>query len=119
MSRTLAMRYGSANELPANGLEYFGVLNDDDGVEMALEEGGIYMLYTSELNPNTGVVKGYRIHYILSPAGETFGTVAADHKAIVTSTNSYVTITYETDGTITLARANANTEVKYALQKIA
>ena len=119
MSKKLAMRYGNPSEAQTpDWLDYYGVIDTDDPVELTLDEGGIYNLYTLEYRVDTGAIRGYRQMMIVVPVGDSYGTTSVGHQSMASSTNTGVTVTYESDSTITLARSSSSYEVRYAIQKI-
>lgn len=114
------MKFGNIlNNATDSGLAYYGVIDDGEEVNLTLDEGGIYILYTIEFNISTGGVRGHRARLIAVPTGTRYGATACSYVSIAASTNSAVTITMEDDSTITLAQTTPATySVKYAIQKI-
>ena len=112
------MATGVIKHSQSNDLAYSGIINDGNTVILTPEAGCMYMLFTFEYNSSTGNIRGHRCFMVSAPAGETFGTAAAAHQAMAQSTNSGVTITWNNNSTISLARSGANFAVKYAMMKI-
>ena len=77
-----------------------------------------YLLATQEQNRSTGVVYGYRVIFIAAPYDGTLGTVALTYKNIITSTNAGVTVTYNSDSTVTLKVSSETYRCKYTLIKL-
>ena len=117
---TLKMKYGNTDAAGGRNsdLVYSGVVNDGDSAEIVLDPGCIYLLYTYEFNASTDAYRGSRCVLITVPNASLYGTTAVSHLALGASTNSGVSITYNSDSTITIARSAATYEVRYAVEKV-
>lgn len=120
MSKTLALRYGAAGHVKANqtAIVASGLIDSSAAVDLILEPGGIYELFTAEYNASTGAYRGHRSRMIKAPEEDKFGTTAAATINESASTNSGVTITMNSDSTISIARSSATYAVRYVLRAV-
>lgn len=123
----VAMRYGSNKVGPRitgggssgpSAIIYKGTIDDANPVILTPEAGGIYELFTAEYNATTGAFRGGHIRYIVAPEAELFGTTACQIGSDFNSTNSGVSITANSDSTISIARSSATYAVKYVLRAV-
>ena len=117
---TLAMEYGSSGRVskPSSNIVASGIIDDATVVDLILDVGCIYMLFTAEYNASTGAFRGEHIWVIKSPEESQYGTTAASRGNVFASTNSGVTVTNNNDSTISISRSSATYAVRYALMKI-
>lgn len=115
---TLIMKYGSSGMTGGNNssLVYSGVIDDANTDDLVFESSSMYVIYTKEYNASTGAYRGHRGVLIATP--EEGVSAAVGHTNFGASTNSGVTITYNNDGTVTIARSSATYAVKYAVYKV-
>ena len=115
---TLIMKYGNSGVAGGNNSDmvYSGVVDDSNTDDLVFESSSIYVLYTKEYNASTGAYRGHRGVLIATP--EEGVTAAVGHTTFGASSNSGVTITYNNDGTVTIARSSATYAVKYAVYKV-
>ena len=117
---TLRVKYGNldASAGQNSDLVYSGVIDDADPVDITLDPGCMYHLITYEWTASSEAYRGSREVLITVPNEILYGSTAVSHVALAASTNSGVSITYNNDSTITLARSAATYAVRYAVVKI-
>ena len=117
---TLAMEYGSSGRVSkaTSNIVASGIIDDATVVDIILDVGCIYMLFTAEYNASTGAFRGEHVWVIKSPEESQYGTTAASRGSVFASQNSGVTVTNNNDSTISISRSSATYAVRYALMKI-
>lgn len=119
----IVMRYGSAQgaasaRLSDTAIIYKGSIDNGGTVTLQFDPGGLYQLFTAEYNASTGAYWGHRQINIKAPESSLFGTVACAYQAAQASSNSGVTITYNTDSTVTLAQSSTTYAVIYVVRAV-
>ena len=116
----LEMLYGSSGLAGTrdSSLVYSGIVDDENAVDLIFDAGGMYMLYTTEHNAPSGAYRGHRAILIKVPEDAVYGSTACAHINAAASTNSGVSITYNSDSSVTVARSSATYAVRYAVYKI-
>ena len=117
---TLAMEYGSSGRVAkaTSNVVASGIIDDATVVDIILDVGCIYMLFTAEYNASTGAFRGEHVWVIKSPEESQYGTTAASRGNVFASQNSGVTVTNNNDSTISISRSSATYAVRYALYKV-
>lgn len=120
MMSKLAMSYGSSGMVAksASNLAASGLIDDNSTVDIILDVGGLYMLYTAEFNATSGAYRGVHMRIIKAPEEQYYGTTAASTASIHASTNSGLSFTANNDSTISIAPNSATYAVRYALYKL-
>ena len=122
MSKTLAMEFGSSGKvsnLPANiKLVDSGEITDGTVHTFTPEANSGYLLFTKEFNASNDYYRGHRAVYIVTSEESVFGTGASQHISVAASTNSGVTISYLSNGSITLNRSSSTYAFRYAFYKL-
>lgn len=121
---SVKMRFGgtrtisnTSNDVLARGQLVYVDGSDDESVTLNFIPGGIYDLDTQEFNSSTYAARGHRYIKIYVPDGDGFATRAVSYSAIVTTTNSGVTIAYNDDSTVTLTPVSGYT-TNYAVRRV-
>lgn len=116
----LVMQYGSAGKVDQrrSAIIASGTIDDSTVVDITLDAGGVYELFTAEYNASTGAYRGHRSRLIKAPEEELYGTVASATINESASTNSGVTITMNSDSTISIARSSATYAVRYFVRAV-
>lgn len=122
MSKILAMQFGSGgrvSNLPDNiRLIDSGEVTDGTTITLEPEPGSLYLLFTKEFNASNDYYRGHRAVYIATSEESVFGTGASQHISVAASTNSGVTISYLSNGSITLTRSSSTYAFRYAFYKL-
>lgn len=118
--RTSSRQFGTPRYLSGgqSSIIYKGTIDDATVVELQLEAGGLYELFTAEYNASTGAYRGHRSRLIKAPEEELFGTTASATVNESASTNSGVTITMNADSSVSVSRSSATYAVKYVLRAV-
>lgn len=117
---TLRMKYGKTETGGGQNsdLVYSGVIEDADPVDIVLDPGCMYELFTYEWNASTDAYRGSRAVLITVPNESLYGSTAVSHLTLASSTNAGVSFTWNNDSTVTIARSSATYAVRYAVVKI-
>lgn len=122
MNKSLAMQFGSSgtvSNLPPNiKLVDSGKITDGTVHTFTPEANSGYLLFTKEFNASTDYYRGHRAVYIVTSEESVFGTGPSQHISVAASTNSGVTISYPSNGSITIARSSATYAVRFALYRV-
>lgn len=121
--RVVSRQFGSQsspieNNTEDNAIIYMGTIDDATTITLTLDANGMFELFTSEYNTSTGAFRGCHQIIIITPEPELYGTTAAAHGTVYASSNSGVSITYNNDSTITLARSSNDYTVEYVIRAI-
>lgn len=118
----IIMRYGAPGDRAGaagdDAIIYSGSIDNGGTVELTFEAGGLYQLFTAEYTISSGAYRGHRQINIKAPEAAVFGTVACAYQAAQASSNSGVSITYNTDSTITLAQSSTTYGVIYVVRAV-
>lgn len=116
----VAMRYGSGNygKVGDSNELFKGTIDDASTVVLTLPAGGLFELFTAEYTDSSGAYRGHRSRLIKTPEDSLYGTTASQTINESASTNSGVTITMNTDSTVSIARSSATYAVKYVVRSV-
>ena len=117
----VAMRYGSGvGAKVASGLTLVasGEINDETEVILEFSSGGEYLFFSHEYNASSDAYRGHRMLLIYTPEESVFGTTAISSGAAYGSSSTGITITNNSDSTMTIKRSAAAYAVRYALYKV-
>lgn len=92
---------------------YLGGENQDT-VILDLSQHQMYILFTREIAISSGNVRGFRAHVIAKPENDG----AISRGAMYSSTNSGVTLTNNSDGTLTIKPSSTSYDVYYSLYAV-
>lgn len=115
----IIMRYGSQGDSMGqeSSIIASGLIEDGNPVVLdVFEAGGVYELITSAYNKTTSVFRGMTKTLIAAPEAAQFGTVALYHIAEAQSSNIGMTLTWNTDSTLTITQSTY--AVKYWLHDV-
>lgn len=116
----LAMQFGTSGRVDGRKTSIIasGTIEDSSAVDIILDAGGLYELFTCEYNASTGAYRGHRSRLIKVPEIDLYGSVASATINESASTNSGVTITMNSDSTISIARSSATYAVRYFVRAV-
>ena len=117
---SLAMQFGTAGRVDGRktSIVASGTIEDSSAADIILDAGGLYELFTCEYNANTGAYRGHRSRLIKAPENDLYGSVASATINESASSNSGVTITMNSDSTISIARSSATYAVRYFVRAV-
>lgn len=121
MSNKLVMQYGATGLVQnKQGLKLIasGEVVDATSIELTTEAGSVYLLATKEWTISSGAFRGYRLHYVVAPEEDAFGSTACQYNNTIRSGNYGVNVTYNADSTITLVQSASTYGFRYALYKL-
>lgn len=115
------MQFGAGSTISNKpGLKFIrgGAVLDDTAEVLSFVPGGIYVLFTSEWNATTGAYRGHHAYLIAAPQDELFGTTAIARISMASSTNNGMTLTNNSDSTLTLKQASTTYNWRFALYRV-
>lgn len=122
MARNVSMQFGKSGGAVQNkpGLKFIrgGAIVDDTAEVLSFAPGGIYILFTSEWNATTEAYRGHHAFLIAAPEDAVFGTVAVARINMAVSTNAGVTLTNNSDSTVTVKQSSTTYNFRYALYRV-
>lgn len=118
----VSMQFGKNGGTVQNrpGLKFIrgGEVTDGTAVALSFAPGGIYVLFTKEWVVSSGAFYGHRAILLTAPENDIFGTTGMTRSSMAASSNSGVTLTHNSDSTITLNRSAATYAFRYALYRV-
>ena len=123
----VVMRYGSSENTGSKGypklvaigdLEY-DETEDIDETELPLDEGGVYYLIARGYNKTTDAASGHSTRQITVPVGSEFGNSQSQILSVATGGGSALSITANSDSTVTIKPYGVNIHLRYALYRMA
>lgn len=121
----VVMRYGISGEARGGGLPRLvqsGDLEYETTIEdtiLDLDEAGVYLFFGVATNKNTDAYSSMRTTQITSQTGEKFGVEKAKLQNILSDGTQRVSLTANTDGTVTLKPSDVLYHVRYTIYKMA
>lgn len=114
------MRYGTGGGQSAgqeSSIIAQGLIDDGNPVVLdVFEAGGLYELTTAEYAISNSATRGFRKILIYAPESAWFGSSALSRVNEAASPNSGVTITFNTDSTLTISQSTY--AVRYILRDL-
>jgi len=122
MSRNVSMQFGKNGGAVQNrpGLKFIrgGEVTDETAEVINFAPGGMYVLAIKVWNASTGAYRGHALYFVASPEDEVFGTVAVARATAATGGTVSVTITNNSDSTLTIVQSSTTYNWRYALYRI-
>ena len=120
MSRNVSMQFGKSGGVVQNrpGFKFIrgGEVTDNTAEVLSFEPGGIYVLYAKAFRQDTGAYYGLYCYVIAAPEEELYGTTASAH--INWTSGGGISITWNSDSTVTLTQSSATYNFRYALYRV-
>lgn len=91
---------------------------DDTAEVLSFAPGGMYILAVKVWNASTGAYRGHALYFIAAPEEDVFGTVAVARATAATGGTVSVTITANSDSTLTIVQSSTTYNWRYALYRI-
>lgn len=130
----IAMRYGSgdytAQSLIVNGggggptgpvisFVMSNTLDDGRTTDVFTPEAGcVYMLFSVEWAHSSKTYRGGHVRYITAPHADKFGSESSQVGGIYGSSASGITITANSNSTVSIKQTSATYDLKYAVYKV-
>ena len=122
MSRNVSMQFGKSGGVVQNrpGLKFLrgGEVTDDTAEVISFAPGGMYILAVKVWNASTDAYRGHALYFIAAPEEDVFGTVAIARATAATGGTVSVTLTNNSDSTLTIVQSSATYNGRYALYRI-
>lgn len=121
-SRNVSMQFGKSGGVVQNrpGLKFIrgGEITDDTAEVLSFAAGGMYVLAIKVWNASTGAYRGHGMYFVAAPEEDVFGTVAVARATVATGGTVSVTITANSDSTLTIVQSSSTYNWRYALYRI-
>lgn len=95
-----------------------GEVTDDTAEVLSFAAGGMYILAVKVWNASTGAYRGHALYFVAAPEEDVFGTVAVARATAATGGTVSVTITANSDSTLTIVQSSTTYNWRYALYRI-
>lgn len=122
MSRNVSMQFGKSGGVVQNrpGLKFIrgGEVTDETAEVISFAPGGMYVLAVKVWTASSGAYRGHALYFIAAPEEDVFGTVAIARATAATGGTVSVTITNNSDSTLTIVQSSSTYNWRYALYRI-
>ena len=122
MSRNVSMQFGKNGGAVQNrpGWKFVrgGEVTDETAEVISFAPGGMYVLAVKVWTASSGAYRGHALYFIAAPEDEVFGTVAVARATAATGGTVSVTITNNSDSTLTIVQSSSTYNWRYALYRI-
>ena len=122
MSRNVSMQFGRSGGVVQNrpGWKFIrgGEVTDDTTEVLSFAPGGLYILVVKVWNASTGAYRGHALYFIAAPEEDVFGTVAIARATGATGGTISLTLTNNSDSTLSIKQSSATYNFRYALYRV-
>ena len=122
MSRNVSMQFGRSGGVVQNrpGWKFIrgGEVTDDTTEVLSFAPGGLYILVVKVWNASTGAYRGHAMYFIAAPEEDVFGTVAIARATAATGGTISLTLTNNSDSTLSIVQSSSTYNWRYALYRV-